>query len=394
MNKKLLLSFLILHMFSLKLLSQRIDKENINIKLLKEPLFPIEFKNRTYIVTLNSPYNISKEDVYRNSKMEYQKELDKYDEKIGLAKKEHQLKLVEYNEEVKRLKEKFQLESTEFNKQKTIDKIVSANGPPTLILPSRPELNVPWIPQYREPNLNDALIVDNKVLESQLKVSGFSKSGNYLEIQIDMPRTTFQDNAGKTFANQPTKITGKIDGITKLEKTYFTDFVEIASSPTNEINLDFHEKIFLDNVLLKINNIINDNFGYQAINTVVTIETVKNKGDYNDLEQAYIYVTTNLRKLQAQSDNPANKTAMENLNKGITLWTNALSKINYQDKKSVYNDKIARFIYFNLIRLNVALNKKAEAEKYLNELQEHLVDIKLGYDEKNELKKLENNIYN
>ncbi|WP_404986655.1 hypothetical protein ACI513_06370 [Chryseobacterium sp. M5] len=394
MKKKLFFLFIIVHLFSLTLFSQRIEKENINLQLLIEPIFPTEAQNRNYSLALNSHYNISKEDVYRSAKQEYQKKLDQYNENIELAKKEHHLKLVEYDEEVKRLKEKFKLESEEYNKQKTIDKIVSTNGPPTINLPSRPELNVPPMPKYKEPDLKEALIVDNKVLESQLNVSGFSKNGNYLEIQIDMPRTLFQDNAGKTFANQPTKIIAKLNGLTKLDKTYFTDFVEIASSPTNEINLNFHEKMFLQNVLQKINTIINDNFGYQSINTVVTVENVKNKGDYDDLEKAYIYITTNLRKMQPKTDYAPNKTATENFSKGISLWNEALKKINYKDKKALYNEKIARYIYFNLIRINLALGKKSEAEKYLNELQEHLMHIKLDYDEKNELTKLENNIYN
>jgi len=39
------------------------------------------------------------------------------------------------------------------------------------------------------------------------------------------------------------------------------------------------------------------------------------------------------------------------------------------------------------------MNRKADAEKYLNELQENLIGIKLSYDEQNELKALENEIY-
>jgi SOS response regulatory protein OraA/RecX len=66
-------------------------------------------------------------------------------------------------------------------------------------------------------------------------------------------------------------------------------------------------------------NIINDHFGYQTINSSVTLETVKNKGDYDDLEKAYIYVTTNLKKLQAKSDYAPNKIAMENMQKGIEM---------------------------------------------------------------------------
>jgi tetratricopeptide (TPR) repeat protein len=247
---------------------------------------------------------------------------------------------------------------------------------------------------YRQPDLKDALIVDNKILASQMDVAGFSKGGNYLDVLVEMERTNFQDNQGKTFANQPVRIVGKQNGVVKLDKTYFSDFAEIASVPTNEINLNVHEKRYLQRTMDRTRNIINDHFGYQTINSSVTLETVKNKGDYDDLEKAYIYVTTNLKKLQAKSDYAPNKVAMENMQKGIEMWKTALGKVNYNDKKAFYNQKIGEYLYFNLIRLNLALGNYTEAEKYLNELQEHLVDIKLSYDANLELKRLEEKIYN
>ena len=164
--------------------------------------------------------------------------------------------------------------------------------------------------------------------------------------------------------------------------------------PTNEINLNAQEKSFLQRTMDRTRNIINDNFGYQTINSMVTLSTVKNKGEYDDLEKAYIYVTTNLKKLQAKPDYAPNKVAMENMQKGIDIWKSALTKVNYQDKKAAYNQKIGEYLYFNLIRLNIALGNYQEAEKYLNELQEHLVDIKLSYDANLELKRLEEKIYN
>jgi len=89
-----------------------------------------------------------------------------------------------------------------------------------------------------------------------------------------------------------------------------------------------------------------------------------------------------------------NTTAFANMQKGIDIWTQTLEKIDYKNPKSDFNAKIGEFVYFNLIRLNVALNKKAEAEKYLNQLQENLIYIKLSYDEENELNRIEKEIYN
>jgi hypothetical protein len=81
------------------------------------------------------------------------------------------------------------------------------------------------------------------------------------------------------------------------------------------------------------------------------------------------------------------------MQKGIDIWTSTLEKVEYKNSKADLNGKIAGFIYFNLIRLNLALNKKADAEKYLNQLQENLVYIKLSSDDERELKTIESSIY-
>jgi hypothetical protein len=392
--KKLNLLFPVVLFSVQSVFGQRIDKETISFQLLKEPVFTTDLANRNYTITVKSPYNITKDDVLRMSKEEYQNQVNNYQTNVETAKIEHQERLKDYEAEVKKLQEKFKLESAEYNKLSAVEKIAAVNGAPILRLPSRPVLNIPPMPVYRQPDLKDALIVDNKILASQMDVAGFSKGGNYLDVLVEMERTNFQDNQGKTFANQPVRIVGKQNGVVKLDKTYFSDFAEIASVPTNEINLNVHEKRYLQRTMDRTRNIINDHFGYQTINSSVTLETVKNKGDYDDLEKAYIYVTTNLKKLQAKSDYAPNKVAMENMQKGIEMWKTALGKVNYNDKKAFYNQKIGEYLYFNLIRLNLALGNYTEAEKYLNELQEHLVDIKLSYDANLELKRLEEKIYN
>ena len=392
--KKLNLLFPVVLFSVQSVFGQRIDKETISFQLLKEPVFTTDLANRNYTITVKSPYNITKDDVLRMSKEEHQNQVNNYQTNVETAKIEHQERLKDYEAEVKKLQEKFKLESAEYNKLSAVEKIAAVNGAPILRLPSRPVLNIPPMPVYRQPDLKDALIVDNKILASQMDVAGFSKGGNHLDVLVEMERTNFQDNQGKTFANQPVRIVGKQNGVVKLDKTYFSDFAEIASVPTNEINLNVHEKRYLQRTMDRTRNIINDHFGYQTINSSVTLETVKNKGDYDDLEKAYIYVTTNLKKLQAKSDYAPNKVAMENMQKGIEMWKTALGKVNYNDKKALYNQKIGEYLYFNLIRLNLALGNYTEAEKYLNELQEHLVDIKLSYDANLELKRLEEKIYN
>jgi oligopeptidase B len=63
------------------------------------------------------------------------------------------------------------------------------------------------------PNLNDYIIVNNDVLATKIEINGFTKTGNQLEVLVDIKKLTFQDNAGQTYANQPTKVIVKEKGI-------------------------------------------------------------------------------------------------------------------------------------------------------------------------------------
>jgi len=261
-----------------------------------------------------------------------------------------------------------------------------------LVLPAKPEYVKPAPPRYVQPNLNDYTIVDNNVLESQISVSGFTRGAGDIDIKTDINSVNFQDNAGQTFVNQPTKLVIKVAGVEKVNTTFFQDYTFLSSSPTNNINKQLEEKNHLATVIKFLNDYINNLFGYQAIPKRVKILSVKNKGKFDDLERADIYVKTNLRKLQP-TNSEINNVAFANMQKGIDIWVQTLAKIEYKNEKADFNSKIAKFIYFNLINLNLALNKQAESEKYLNQLQENQVYIKLSYDETNELKQMEKDIY-
>jgi hypothetical protein len=100
-----------------------------------------------------------------------------------------------------------------------------------------------------------------------------------------------------------------------------------------------------------------------------------------------------LKKLQP-SEPERSAAAFTGIQKGVDIWLETLKNVEFKkDSKSTLNAKIGEYIYFNLIRLNLALSRKTEAEKYLNELQENLIGIKLSYDRQNELKFLETEIY-
>ncbi|MBB4807995.1 hypothetical protein HNP38_003335 [Chryseobacterium defluvii] len=391
--RKFLLS--IVFISGLNLHAQSINSETIDFRVLKTPQTSISENARTYNVTVNSPYNLTKEDVIKQAKQEHQDAVANFSNTIAESQKDHQQALKDYNEDVIKAKEKFALESAEFKKLSLLERLtLQEKGlKPQLQLPSKPVYIKPSPPVYREPNLADYFIVDNNVLASQILIDGYKRGNPNVDVNIDMQTVNFQDNAGQTYANQPTKIIVKENGSEKINTTISQDFIFVSSQPSNNINRPMEEKKYLTNNIKAINAFLNDNYGYKTLTKQVKLEFVKNKGEYDDLEKAHIYVTTNLRKLQANSDPAGNTVAFANMKKGTDLWDQALKKVNYTDKKAPYNAKIGKYLFFNLIRLNVALENKKEAEKYLNDMQEKLVEMDLSYNEKAELKQLEKEIY-
>lgn len=374
---------------------QSINSETIEVQLLQTPRIPTEASSRTYKVVVNSPYNLTAEGVIQQAKAEHQKAVDNYANTVKQSQDEYQQKLKDYDAEVKKAKEKYELESAEFKKLSLLERLAMTDQGknPKLVIPAKPEYYKPAPPVYKEPDLNDYNIVDNAVLASQISLEGFRKEGNHLDVSIDLQPTHFQDNAGQTYANQPTKLVVKVNGAEKVNQSFFNDFEFISSSPTNNINKPLEEKKFLKKVMTALNQYLNEQFGYKSVSKKIEIECVKNKGSYDDLEKANIYITTNLKKLQANSDTTVNTVAFINMQKGIDIWLQTLQKIDYKNSKADLNEKIGRYILFNLMRLNLALGRKKEAEKYLNQLQENLVDIKLSKDDKKEMDQLEKEIY-
>ncbi|HKO77963.1 MAG TPA: hypothetical protein VJU52_12125 [Flavobacterium sp.] len=374
--------------------SQSISSENVEYQLLKEPKISIDENSRNYSITVSSPYNLTTEEVYKQHKIDFENELKNYDNVVANSKKEFDQKLVDYDTEVEKAKEKYKIESEEFKKLSLLERLTMTDKGknPKLVIPTKPEYVTPTKPIYREPNLNNYVIVDNNVLSSQININGFSKDGNYLTIALDIKKTNFQDNAGQTFANQPTTLIVKENGVEKINKNFFQDFNFVASAPTNNINKPQEEKNHLKKVISHINNYLNETFAFSTIKRNVKLQNVKNKGEYDDLEKADIYVSTNLKKLNP-SNPQINANAIIGMQKGIDIWKETLTKVDYKEPKAVFNAKIAKFVYFNLINLNLAIEKKTEAEKYLNEMQENLIYMNLSSSEERELKQIETVIY-
>ena len=374
--------------------SQNINSEMVEFQLLKQPKNLIDENSRKLKVVVTSPYNVKAEDIIKKSKEDFQADLKNYATVVLNSEKEYQLKLKDHDAEVKKAKEQFELENIEFKKYSLLERLAMTDQKknPVLVIPSKPVYYKPAPPVYAEPNLNDFIIVDNNVLSSKININGFTKEGSNVEVLLDLQQVNFQDNAGQTFANQPTKLIVKVNGVEKTNTSFFNEFKFVSSAPTNNINKPLEEKNHLNSVITFLNQYLNDNYGFQSVTKSIRISNVKYKGKYDDLERANLYVTTNLKKLQPELSD-INDIAYANMKKGTDIWQQTLEKIDYKDSKADFNSKIAKFIYFNFMRLNVALDNKKEAEKYLNQMQENLIYMDLSYDEKSELQKLEKEIY-
>lgn len=388
------------HLFVLLLLSintafgQTINSESVEFQLLKQPKILIDENSRKLKVIVTSPYNVKTEDIVKKSKEDFQAELKNYATVVSNSEKEYQVKLKEHDAEVIKAKEQFEFENAAFKKLSLLERLTMTEQKknPVLVIPTKPVYYKPAPPVYAEPNLNDFIIVDNNVLSSKIVITGFTKEEGGIIVLVDIQQVNFQDNASQTFANQPTKIIVKVNGVEKTNASFFNEFKFISSVPTNNINKPLEEKNHLNKVMAFVNQYLNDNYGFQSVAKTVKINYVKNKGKYDDLEKANLYVTTNLRKLQPELSE-INDVAYANMKKGTDIWQQTLATIDYKNSNADFNAKIAKFIYFNLMRLNVALEKKKEAELYLNQFQENLIYMDLSYDEKSELKSLEKEIY-
>jgi hypothetical protein len=390
-----LLSFIILLCGTAYSNAQSISTDKIDLELTVQPKIPTDAASRFYAVKLHSPYNLTAEDVKAQSKKSYETELKDYDKVVAESEKDYDKKLKSYDSDVQKAKEKYAIENDAFKKMSLLERLtVTDQGKqPKLVIPAKPEYYKPAPPVYKEPDLKDFFIANNDVLAGQINLNGFERGQAYVDINVELAAVNFQDNAGQTFANQPTRLIVKVNGAEKTNISFFEKFEFISSSPTSNINKSQEERNYLNKVMTYLNKYLNEQYGYVSVKETVKIEYVKNKGDYDDLAKAHIYITTNLRKLSSSSDADVRDAAIANMQKAIDIWNSTLAKVDYKDSKALYNAKIARFIYFNLIKVSLILNKKADAEKYLNALQENLVDIKLASDEKEELAQLEKRIY-
>ncbi len=265
---------------------------------------------------------------------------------------------------------------------------------PQLIVPSKPTYVKPREPQYIQPNLDDHLIFDNQVLADGVELLGYQKGGSDVLFIINISKMVFQDNGGQTFYSQPTTLKVMKGSAVINEKTFDNEFQFLTSSSSNTINLDRHEKNNVNKIMRNISTYINEEFGHIPVASNIMIEYPKNKDrEYDALENAKIKALSAYRKLKKDATTETRERAKSELEAVREVWKAELAKIDYNDKKAVMNKDVAKMIFFNLMRVDISLKDKAQAEETLAAMQEKRIDLDLSYDEKNTFTRLEEQVY-
>ncbi len=395
MKNQFFLAFIAFASTFLSTYGQRAISENISYYDVILPKNPLEESIKTYKVIVETPYTLTAEQVIAQSRKDFEQEKLEYEAIVKQSELDFETKLANYDEEVELAQERYEQEMKEFKELTLIERlaITDQGKQPKLKTPVKPRYVKPLEPRYREPNFDDFLIFDNQVLADGVGLYGYEK-GNDVMFIITISKMKFQDNAGQTFYSQPTTLK-VIKGANVIdEKTFDDEFKYLTSSSSNTINLERYEKDNVNKIMREISAYINQEFGYEPVVRSITIEYPKNKKrEYDNLENAKIKAISAYRKLKKDISKDRRALAIDELVQVRKIWESELAKVDYSNKKAVMNAKVSRMILFNLMRVDVTLKDKEQAEETLKLIQEHRINLDLNNTEEKELTALEEKVY-
>ncbi len=389
----LILSFLLL---SSALFSQKRIAESVSYFDISTPVQPLDESIKTYRVVVNTPYELTSQDIETESLAAFEEEKAAYDELVKQSELEYQEKLANHDKDVQDAKDVYDKRIKDFKELSLLERLslTEQGKKPELRIPKRPVYVKPREPKYREPNLNDYLIFDEKSMADDVELLGFEKEDNGLLIEINFTKMNFQQNGGQTNYSQPTTLTLTSNGSIIHEKVFNEESKFLTNTSSNKINLSRYEKSNVLKLMGEIETYLNDQFGYKPISTSITIAYPKNKKrQYDALEKAKVKAISAYRKLNKDADIDSREIAKKGLLDIQNTWREELNKINYQDKKAVMNSNVAKMIFFNLLRVDLSLKDKAAAEKTFNEIQDKIIDLNLSDTEERTLASLEKQMY-
>lgn len=376
--------------------AQRALYEEVKYFDIKTPNQVLDESIKTYKVFVETPYTLTAADVEAQAQADFEAEKANYATLVKESEDEFQERLANHDEEVAEAERRYDKEMADFKSLTLLERLslTEQGKKPKLRVPAKPRYVKPSEPRYRKPNLADQLIFDNQVLADIIEVYGFEKGDEGLVFAINVSRMQFQDNGGKTYYNQPTTLQVIQGSETIHEKSFDDEFKYLTSSSSNSLNLDRYEKNNVNKIMKKIGKYINKEFGYTPIASSIKIGYPKNKDrEYDALENAKIKAVSAYRKMNKNAGMETRKRAVAELEKVRVVWLDELTKIDYKDKKAVMNKKVAKIIFFNLLKVDISLKDKTKAEETVNAIQEKRIDLDLSYDEEARITRLEEQVY-
>ena len=389
--------FLLIVISSLSVYSQRILSEKVDFFDINLPQQPLSENVKTYKVIVETPYTLTTEDVEQQSLIDFEEEKTNYAQVVEQSKVDYQQRLNDHDEAVAQAKEKYNIEMKDFKELSLLERLALTDQgkKPQLNTPAKPTYVKPSEPVYRKPNFNDYLIFDNQALSHDIELHGYNKEGEDVLFLVNISNMNFQENGGQTFYSQPTQLQVLENGTPIHEKTFNEESKFLTSSSSNTIDLNRYEKKNVMKLISEIETYINDQFGYKPVASSIEIGYPKNKKrEFDQLEKAKIIAISAFRKMTEGASLEMRKRGKGELIKAKDIWKSELTKVNYSDKKALYNKDVGTMIYFNLLKVDILLKDKESAHSTLDEVQNVKIDLDLNYNDENTLTKLEEQVYN
>ncbi|WP_156112400.1 hypothetical protein [Lacinutrix jangbogonensis] len=374
---------------------QRAMSEKISYFNVRTPNNPLEESIKSYNVIVETPYTLTVEELNIQSLADFETEKANYTTIVEESEAEFDAHLAGHDEEVKKAEARYDKEMKDFKSLSLLERltITDQGKKPRLTVPAKPRYVKPREPIYTKPNLDDHLIFDNQVLADNVELMGYEK-GNDLLILINITKMEFQDNGGQTFYAQPTNLKVMKGADIIGEKKFDEEFKFLTSSNSNTINLDRYEKSNVNKIMTSIGKYLDEEYGFIPVASSITIEFPKNKKrEYDVLENAKIKAISAYRKMKKNASSETRERAISGLISVRNLWKSELEKVDYKNKKATMNKEVAKMILFNLMRVDISIKDKAQAEETLEIMQDRRIDLDLNYDEKATFTKLEEQVY-
>ena len=351
-------------------LAQNIKTEAAQFEAVRLPSEPLEGM-KMYNITVQTPYPENNDNLIETAKRKYEEDVANYDNTVAEAEAKHEENLARYDEEVEQARENYSLEMEQWNKMSKIERLAMQDDMPKLKLPNKPIYRKPAEPVYREPNLGNSIVFDTKVLASSyINIHGFEAGEEnaitgtivfYDFEQLDPVRKSettrvYNKSTGKyenrttyyyiTEYKRPVELNLSYNGQSLHAGLFETSGEMISMRTDGSPNMRNKEKETISEWLTKINEYLNDKYGFAPVTHQVSVGYVKNKnGEFDDLEEAKTFAISGYNNFKDGGEN-------SDLVSAIETWNKALGESDLEDKKARVNAKVTEMILNNLIDAN------------------------------------------